>query len=63
MTLKAILELEETIKNKRIEMAMQYLAENDIDPFIMSDTDLLSVYTMLETKARIKLQRTFNEKI
>ena len=63
MTLKAILELEETIKNKRIEMAMQYLAENDIDPFIMSDTDLLAVYTMLKTKARIKLQRTFNEKI
>lgn len=63
MTLKAILELEETIKNKRIEMAMQYLAENDIDPFIMSDADLLAVYAMLETKARIKLQRTFNEKI
>lgn len=48
---KIILELEKEILERRIEMAKQYCAESNINPFRLSDEDLLEIYWFLRRRA------------
>ena len=54
MNIFAVIDLEKEINEKRIGLTKCYLAEQGINPNLVSDDDMLAIYSCLVTKAKKK---------
>lgn len=61
MNIFAVIDLEKEINNKRIELTKCYLAEQGINPNLVSNDDIIAVYSYLVTKARKKISKKIEE--
>ena len=57
----AVLELEKTIRDKRKELARNYLLKKNINANQVCENDLLEIYTLLKIKAELAQSRLLND--
>lgn len=63
MNIFAVIDLEKEINKKRIELTKCYLAEQGINPNLVSDDDILEVYSCLVVTAQKKVSKKIKELI
>lgn len=56
-----ILALEQEFNKQRIGLAKQYCIDHGLNFNIMSEADLLSIYTCLQIKAQARLKKTIED--
>lgn len=61
MNIFAVIDLEKEINKKRIELTKCYLAEQGINPNLVSDDDILGIYSCLVVKAQKKISKKIEE--
>ena len=61
MNIFAVIDLEKEINEKRIGLTKCYLAEQGINPNLVSDDDMLAIYSCLVTKAKKKISKKIKE--
>lgn len=57
----AVLELEKTIRDKRKEIARNYLLQKKINANQVCENDLLEIYALLKIKAELAQSRLLND--
>ena len=58
-----IIELENKIKAERIELAKTYVANNGMDPKLMTEDDLFAIYSCLMVKAQKRMNKNLDKLI
>ena len=58
---KEVLELENKINAKRIELAKVYAINNGMNPKYMTETDLLAIYSCLIVKAQKRMNENLDK--
>ena len=61
MNIFAVIDLEKEINKKRIELTKCYLVEQGVNPNLVSDDDILGVYSCLVAKAKKKISKKIEE--
>lgn len=56
-----ILALEQEFNKQRISFAKQYCIDHGLNFNMMSEADLLSIYTYLQIKAQARLKKTIED--
>ena len=57
----AVLELEKEIREKRKELARDFLIKSNINATQVCENDLLEIYAALKVKAKMSMARTLND--
>ena len=58
-----VLELENKIKAERIELAKTYAVNNEMNPKLMTEDDLLAIYSCLVIKAKKRMNENLDKLI
>ena len=61
MNIFAVIDLEKEINEKRIELTKCYLAEKGINPNLVSNDDILAIYSCLVTKAKKRISKKIKD--